>query len=269
MLWFWRTPCCTWGGGCALCCGRLFSQGYLWARRPRPRHPHYDLRCHGQTFARGCAVCFRNLGERVGRGWGPRRWFGRVPHGRESACWLFPAGSHAQPEASGVAAGDPAEIATLRARLAALEGQSAAAAPKAVASAAPGGILRRGARDLFPATGADADPGLTEADWKKLRAAAGQSPGRLAAHEREGRASRVEDGLLAEAEAGAVDEELAALELGAAGQDPLQRLLLVQTQPLARLAPKAPADPITAALGSGGGSGKDEGTWLERPSREY
>ena len=151
-----------------------------------------------------------------------------------------------------LAAGDPAEIATLRARLAALEGQSAAAAPKAVASAAPGGILRRGARDLFPATGA------TEADWKKLRAAAGQPPGRLAAHEREGRASRVEDGLLAEAEAGAVDEELAALELGAAGQDPLQRLLLVQTQLLARLAPKAPADPITAALGSGGSSGKDE-----------
>ena len=73
---------------------------------------------------------------------------------------------------------------------------------------------------------------------------AGQPAARLAGHERSGRVARFDDTLFAEAQAGALD-------LGE-GADPLHRLLAVQARLLARVAPKTPADPISAALGSGG-----------------
>jgi len=73
-----------------------------------------------------------------------------------------------------------AEVARLRARLADLEKQAAGAASKAAAAPPRSELPRRGARELFPPEGEAPSGGLAEADWKKLRAAAGQPPGRLA-----------------------------------------------------------------------------------------
>ena len=113
---------------------------------------------------------------------------------------------------------------------------------------------RRGARDLFPPTSAAA---ISEADMQRLREAAGPPPGRIAQHEREprGALTRQSDDLLAEIEAGAIQDE--GLPAGS-GDSVLERLFLIQTQMLARLSAGKPRSPLEAALGSGGG--KDEGS---------
>ena len=69
------------------------------------------------------------------------------------------------------------------------------------------------------------------------------------------------DNLLAEVEAGVLGEEA----LGtASGDSVLQRLLLAQTQMLARLAGTQPKSPLEAALGSDGA--KDAGSLTGRGS---
>ena len=88
---------------------------------------------------------------------------------------------------------------------------------------------RRGARELFPQSQPAA---LSEADLRLLREAAGAVPAKLAQHERAPRTAltREADDALAEIEAGvALDDGP-----GSSGDQVLQRLLLVQTQMLAR-----------------------------------
>ncbi|CAE7810303.1 unnamed protein product [Symbiodinium sp. CCMP2592] len=159
----------------------------------------------------------------------------------------------------GAQPGSPAdELARLRDRLAFLESQVRGATPKAAAAASPAGPPpRRGAQELFPPGDDGAGTGLTEDDWKRLRATAGAPPGRFRLDD---------DTLYAEAQAGALDEETVAQDLGASGSDTLQQLLAMQTQLLARLVPRTPADPISAALGSGGSGARDEGSLGSRGS---
>ncbi|OLP99118.1 hypothetical protein AK812_SmicGene18347 [Symbiodinium microadriaticum] len=138
-----------------------------------------------------------------------------------------PLGDDLEAEADEEEAGDAGEMARLRARLHALELSASTAAPAA------GGI-----------------GGLTGR-------AAGPPPGRIAQHEREprGALTRQSDDLLAEIEAGAIQDE--GMPAGS-GDSVLERLFLIQTQMLARLSAGKPQSPLEAALGSGGG--KDEGS---------
>ncbi|OLP74955.1 hypothetical protein AK812_SmicGene45344, partial [Symbiodinium microadriaticum] len=153
---------------------------------------------------------------------------------------------------------DAGELSRLRARLHALEmaagsGPLAGGGISSLAGRATGSQTRRGARDLFPA---DRETALTEADLRALRAAAGPAPLRLAQHERAPRPAltREADDTLAELEAGVSAEEFPG---GSSGDAVLQRLLLVQTQMLAKLSAGKPKSPLEAALVSGGA--KDDG----------
>ena len=154
-------------------------------------------------------------------------------------------------------ANDPGELSRLRARLQSLELAARTAPPPGsgigglglgASSAQP----RRGARELFPQT---QPAGLSEADLRLLREAAGAVPAKLAQHERAPRTAltREADDALAEIEAGAALDD----GPGSSGDQVLQRLLLVQTQMLAKLTAGKPRSPLEAALGSGG---KDEGS---------
>ncbi|CAE7833681.1 unnamed protein product [Symbiodinium microadriaticum] len=154
-------------------------------------------------------------------------------------------------------ANDPGELSRLRARLQALELAARTAPPPgsgigALGPAPSTAQPRRGARELFP----PGQPGtLSEGDLRLLREAAGAVPARLANHERAARTAltREADDTLAEIEAGVAPDDGPT-----SGDQVLQRLLLVQTQMLAKLTASKPKSPLEAALGSGGG--KDEGS---------
>ncbi|CAE7477405.1 NLRC3, partial [Symbiodinium necroappetens] len=131
-------------------------------------------------------------------------------------------------------ANDPGELSRLRARLQALELAARTAPPhRAVASGHSVRHLQLLNRD-----------------------AAGAVPARLAQHERAPRTAltREADDTLAEIEAGVTQDDGPT----SSGDQVLQRLLLVQTQMLAKLTASKPKSPLEAALGSGGG--KDEGS---------
>ncbi|CAE7692864.1 unnamed protein product, partial [Symbiodinium necroappetens] len=167
----------------------------------------------------------------------------------------LPLEDHEGGEADEEGAVDAGELARLRARLHALE-LSANTAPPAgagiggFASRGPSAQARRGARDLFPPSGSAA---ITDADMQRLREAAGPPPEKIAQHEREprGALTRQADDLLAEIEAGAIQDE--GLPAGGSNDSVLERLFLIQTQMLARLSAGKPRSPLEAALGSGGG----------------
>ena len=167
----------------------------------------------------------------------------------------LPLEDHEEGDADEEGAAEAGEMARLRARLHALE-LSANTAPPAgggiggFASRGPAAQTRRGARDLFPPSGSAA---ITDADVQRLREAAGPPPGRIAQHEREprGALTRQADDLLAEIEAGAVQDD--GLPAGGSNDSVFERLFLIQTQMLARLSAGKPRSPLEAALGSGGG----------------
>ena len=154
-------------------------------------------------------------------------------------------------------------VASLRARIAELEGARVGEArlgaprrsmpPAVEAPARP--PARRGARDLFAPPAEDTGGGLSQADWIALREAAGAAPPRLAGHERADRApaDQTADNLLAEIDAGALTEDAL---LPGAGDSVLQRLLLAQTQMLAKLAGSQPKSPLEAALGTDAAKGE-------------
>ena len=118
----------------------------------------------------------------------------------------------------------------------------------------------QGPRHVVAAT----QPGvLTDADLQRLREAAGSAPPRLAQHERASRTAmtRQADDTLADIEAGvALDDGLP----GASGDAVLQKLLLVQTQMLAKLTAGKPRSPLEAALNTG--RGRDDGSLTAKGS---
>ena len=94
-----------------------------------------------------------------------------------------------------------------------------------------------------------------EEQWRRLTAAAGPPPARVARHERAPRQDREGDVHLAEVEAGVADEDP---EAGSTSI--LQQLLITQTKLLEKMAvPKL--DPITATL-TGGSSSSEKATGL-------
>ncbi|CAE7804751.1 unnamed protein product [Symbiodinium microadriaticum] len=140
-------------------------------------------------------------------------------------------------EADEEGAADAGELARLRARLHALELSANTAPPgPALVASLPGALLPK--LDVVLAT------------CFLLR---GRLPSQIAQHEREprGALTRQADDLLAEIEAGAIQDE--GLAAGGSTDSVLERLFLIQTQMLARLSAGKPRSPLEAALGSGGG----------------
>ena len=112
-------------------------------------------------------------------------------------------------------------------------------------SSAP--VAGRRTRGLFGDEAPEDGAALTAEDWAALRAVAGPAPGRLAGHERAPRPEALaNDADLAELEADAIEDGLPE------GQEKvpasLYRLILAQTQVLAKLAQPKATDPLTAAL---------------------
>ena len=147
------------------------------------------------------------------------------------------------PPAAAPPGGDTHE--QLLARIRELEARLPSSTGVPLQVAAPGG--RRGARGLFDDVGGVDGAALTAADWGALRAAAGPAPRRMAGHERAPRPEEadLQDAQLAEVEAGAIEDGLAE-PLGSSAD--LQRLILAQTQVLAKLAQPRTGDPLTMAL---------------------
>ena len=136
-----------------------------------------------------------------------------------------------------------ARVAQLERLLAAREEEAASGTGARRTGAAPA-AGRRGARDLFGNSGAEAP--LTPADWERLRAVAGQPPGRLAAHERTARPAAALETAQAEIDADVGEDLIPGVE-----QQGLHQLLAVQTKLLAQLAASSTqraGDPILDML---------------------
>ena len=99
-------------------------------------------------------------------------------------------------------------------------------------------------------------PELGPEDWRRLQQAAGAAPPGLARHERQARPQKAlgEDVALHEQDLEANEGEQ---DFAGGSNEALLKLLATQTQLLAKLAAPKAVDPITSALGAGGGSGSD------------
>ena len=96
---------------------------------------------------------------------------------------------------------------------------------------------------------------MTEEDWRRLRAAAGAPPARLAGHECAPRTAAADNGLAEE------ELEVSELQILATSDSALLRLLSTQAALLEKLTATKAVDPITAALSSGSGGDSVPGSF--------
>ena len=162
-------------------------------------------------------------------------------------------GEEFEPELAELPGPTDAQAASISAQLQRLEAQATQPAPS---EAPPQRRQSRvpAARALFPAdTG---EPELGPEDWRRLQQAAGAAPPGLARHERQARPQKAlgEDVALHEQDLEANEGEQ---DFAGGSNEALLKLLATQTQLLAKLAAPKAVDPITSALGAGGGSGSD------------